>query len=73
VPWASNRPLNGRDPKLGSDSRARSRPSQRSRDDRRVVLMIGAKAGLLAAPCERDRQRIIEELARKEFGAGDEA
>jgi hypothetical protein len=38
----------------------------------RVVLMIGAKAGLLTAPCERDRQRIIEELTRREFGAGDE-
>jgi len=35
--------------------------------------MTGANAGLLPAPCERDRQRIIEELARKEFGAGDEA
>ena len=34
----------------------------------RVVLMIGAKAGLLAARCEPDRQRIIEELTRREFG-----
>jgi hypothetical protein len=34
----------------------------------RVVLMIGAKAGLLAGPCERDRQRILEQLTRREFG-----
>ena len=31
----------------------------------RVVLMIGAKAGLLTAPCERDRQRIIDEVERR--------
>jgi hypothetical protein len=38
----------------------------------RVVLMIGAKAGLLTAPCEHDRRRILEELARREFGANGE-
>jgi hypothetical protein len=30
-------------------------------------------AGLLAAPCGRDRQRIIEELTRREFGDSDQA
>jgi hypothetical protein len=34
----------------------------------RVVLMIGAKAGLLARPSERDRHRILSDLTRREFG-----
>jgi hypothetical protein len=39
----------------------------------RVVLMIGAKAGLFEkAQHERDRQRILAELAAREFGASDE-
>jgi hypothetical protein len=44
----------------------------------RILLRIGVKAvldGTLAreAPRERHRQHIIEELARREFGASDEA
>ena len=39
----------------------------------RVVLLVAAKAGLLTAPCERERQRILSDLTRREFGAGDEA
>jgi hypothetical protein len=35
----------------------------------RVVLLIGARAGLFKkAQHERDRQRILEELMRREFG-----
>jgi hypothetical protein len=38
----------------------------------RVVAMIAAKVGGEAAR-ERDRQRILAELARREFGANGEA
>jgi hypothetical protein len=34
----------------------------------RVILMIGVKAGLLAAPRERERQCILSETTRREFG-----
>jgi len=40
----------------------------------RVALLISARAGLFEkAQHQRDRQRILEKLARREFGAGGEA
>jgi hypothetical protein len=40
----------------------------------RVVLLIGARAGLLDASRERrDREHILAELARREFGTSNKA